>query len=75
VSLPEAPAQTDIERVLANQQLILERLDRYAEALNGLGQNVQWMVENVQGIFQMFSNPAFLAQLPQMFQGGQPDGG
>jgi hypothetical protein len=70
LSIPEAPATTDIERVLANQERILERQEALITAVNSLGVNVQWIIDNVQGVFQMFSNPQFLAQLPQMMGGG-----
>jgi hypothetical protein len=69
VSAPEAPATTDIEQVLANQALILEKMTAQTAAINSLGANVQWIIENVQGVFQMFSNPQFMAQLPQMMGG------
>jgi hypothetical protein len=69
VSLPEAPATTDIERVLQNQDLILAKLGELTLAVNGLGANQQWLIDNVKGIFQMFSNPQFMAQLPQMMGG------
>jgi hypothetical protein len=74
VSVPEAPAVTDIEQVLANQDKILALLAAQNTAINQLGANVQWIIDNVQGIFQMFSNPQFMAQLPQMM-GGMGNGG
>jgi len=69
VSIPEAPATTDIQRVLQNQELILAKQAEQTAAINSMGANVQWIIDNVQGIFQMFSNPQFMAQLPQMMGG------
>jgi hypothetical protein len=74
LSIPEAPAATDTERILANQERILERQEALITATNALGANVQWIIDNVQGIFQMFSNPQFMAQLPGMM-GGMGNGG
>lgn len=74
MSAPEAPATTDIQQVLLNQEKILEQQAAMIGAINALGQNVQWIIDNVQGIFQMFSNPQFMAQLPGMM-GGMASGG
>jgi hypothetical protein len=52
------------------QSEILGKVDRLIEALNGLGQNMQWMIDNVQGIFQMFGNPQFMSMLGPMVAGG-----
>lgn len=77
MSLPEAPATTDIQQVLQNQEKILAKQTELVLAVNGLGENLQWLIDNVKGIFQMFSNPQFMAQLPGMMggmsHGGQPE--
>jgi hypothetical protein len=51
----------------------LLKLDEYAavlkehgDAINNLGANVQWIVDNVQGIFQMFNSPQFMSMMPGM---------
>lgn len=69
----DVPVLTDTERILAAQTETQERLEKLTEAVNGLGQNVDWIVQNAQGIFQMFSNPAFMSMLPNVL-GGTPDG-
>lgn len=74
MSEPEAPATTDIERLIAAQKETQNLLNIQTTAINGLGANVQWIIDNVQGIFQMFQNPAFMSQLPAMM-GGMQDGG
>lgn len=74
MSAPEAPAVTDIQKVLQNQELILEKLSAHATAINALGANVQWVVDNAGNIFQMFQNPAFMANLPSVM-GGMIGGG
>ena len=58
----EVPAQTEAKQ-------ILEKLDKQTEAINAMGANIQWIVENVQGIFQMFGSPQMMAMLPQMMNG------
>lgn len=75
MSLPEAPVLTDIERLILAQEETQKRLDIQTQAINGLGQNVQWIIDNVQGIFQMFQNPAFMANIPSMMMGGMNSGG
>jgi hypothetical protein len=69
VSAPEVPVETEAAQILDRQQQTLDAVNKLIEAVNGLGANVQWIIDNVQGIFQMFSNPAFMAQLPQMMGG------
>ena len=58
----EVPAETEAKQ-------ILNKLDKQTEAINAMGANIQWIVENVQGIFQMFSSPQMMAMLPQMMSG------
>lgn len=82
MGIPEAPAQTDAEHMIAQNEEILARLDAQEELLqkiangyNGTGANVQWIVDNVQGIFQMFSNPAFMSQMMGQMTGALAHGG
>ena len=77
----EYPVQTDAEEIkelirqaLDGQKAINERLDRYVSPLNSIGENMTWLVQNVQGIFQMFASPQFMSQMSQMISGGIPDG-
>lgn len=74
MSAPEIPVQTEAAQILEGQQKLLEQNERIITALNGLGANVQWIIDNVQGIFQMFSSPQFMAQLPSLM-GGVSNGG
>lgn len=69
MSAPETPVQTEAAQILELQRQTLNKLDELIQAVNGLGGNVQWIIDNVQGIFQMFANPAFMAQLPGMMGG------
>lgn len=69
MSAPETPIETEWQIMLAKQDQILQQQAALIDALNGLGANVQWIIDNVQGIFQMFANPAFMAQLPGMMGG------
>lgn len=66
MSFAELTAETDIERVIKALDVLSARLDKFAEAINGLGQNQQWLIDQAQGIFQMFGNPSFLSALPGM---------
>jgi len=74
MSAPETPVQTEAVQLLQMQEVTNARLDALTDALNGLGQNVQWIIDNVQGIFQMFQNPAVMAQIASMM-GGMGNGG
>lgn len=74
---PETPAMTDPEKILngianiANEQAVMQnRLDEQAKAINMLGENMQWLVNNTQGIFQMFNSPAFMSQMTNALMGG-----
>jgi hypothetical protein len=69
----EYPAETEAKQIIAALESLEVKLDKHAEAINALGANVQWIVDNVQGIFQMFSSPAFMQMIPQMMSGGMPD--
>jgi hypothetical protein len=77
VSFAEPAAETDLERLYRENAEMRALIARQTEAINLLGANVQWIVENVQGIFKMFGSPQFAAMLPQMAagaMGGMPDG-
>lgn len=69
----DIPAETDPERILSALDLLDEkfdrqnaRLDSHAEAINGIGMNIQWLVDNAKHLFEMFGNPQFMKMLPQM---------
>ncbi len=76
----ELPEQTDAEKILAalddlhsEVHRLNERLDAQANGLNSIGSNVNWLTENVQGVFAMFQSPMMLQQLSSMM-GGIPNG-
>lgn len=66
MSLPDYPVETEAKQILAAQKELAEKVDRLTDALNGVGANVQWMIDNVKGIFEMFSSPQFMSMLPSM---------
>lgn len=69
MSYSEFPAETDVERLLASQAETQRLITGLTEAVNGMGANVQWIIDNVQGIFQMFGSPQMMAMLPAMMNG------
>lgn len=73
MSYADVPVLTDTEKILAAEAETQERLQKLTDAVNGMGANLQWIVDNAQNIFQMFSNPAFMSMLPSMMSGGAPD--
>ena len=81
VSQSEYPT-TDAEEIkngliLINNRLeeLTLRLDGQANGINGIGENLQWLVQNVQGIFQMFASPQFMSQMSNMLMGGMANAG
>lgn len=88
MSYAETPAMTDAEflkkEIVRLNDLIEDRKDReqaLVDAVNNMGKNLQWIVENVQGIFQMFSDPGVINNMMtsmmggNMMMGGITDGG
>lgn len=69
MSQAEAPAETEARQILAALETHGEKIDRQTDALNALGANIQWIVDNVKGIFEMFHNPMF----GSMMSGMMPD--
>lgn len=69
MSFTDVVPGTETERLLAAQEVQGEKIDRLTDAVNGLGKNVEWIIENVQGIFQMFGSPQMMAMLPAMMNG------
>jgi len=70
MGFPESPAETDIEFLKRVNMELREDVhdltlltEKQTEALNSLGKNVQWIIDNVQGIFQMFSNPNVINEM------------
>lgn len=71
MSYAETPVPSQADQILENQQMILDNQRKIMGALDGLGGNMQWLVDNVKGIFEMFGNP----QMMSMMQGMMPDMG
>lgn len=46
-----------------------DRLDGQATGINSIGENMMWLVNNVQGIFQMFASPQFMSQMTNLLMG------
>lgn len=77
MSYAEYPADTDAEKILhglddlkTQLNAISERLDNYRDSLNQTGENVAWLVQNVQNIFAMVNSPQFMNQLMGSVMGG-----
>lgn len=73
MSQAESPALTDAEQIKALLREVLDgqgalntRLDVYRDALNGVGENIVWLVTNTQGLFQMFASPQFMGQMTNL---------
>lgn len=74
MSLPEPAADTEAQQIIAGLQFVADRLDQLIEAVNGLGANQQWIVDNVKQIFEMFGSPAFMGQVMGALNGGLDSG-
>lgn len=72
VQVPEPAADTEAQQILNQLAAVNARLDGHAAAINGIGENIQWLVDNVKGIFQMFSNPMFMQQMMSSMSGMAP---
>jgi hypothetical protein len=59
-----------LRQCLEAQSALNERLDGQAVGINNIGENLNWLVTNTQGIFQMFASPAFMSQMSNMLMGG-----
>lgn len=72
MSYTETPVPTDIERLFEAQEQLNQRIDKLVDAVNGLGANQQWLIDQAKGIFQMFSSPQFMSSV---LSGGVLNGG
>lgn len=70
MSEPEYPALTDAELIKKmlreldqDMQYLSGRLDAHANAVNSIGENLTWLVNTLQGVMEMFNNPAMMGQL------------
>lgn len=69
MSAPEAPAETEARQILDALEHHGQRIEALTEAINGLGGNVQWIIDMAQNIFPMFMNPAFGSMVQGMVPG------
>ncbi|MGH9207782.1 MAG: hypothetical protein ACRD1G_14710 [Acidimicrobiales bacterium] len=69
MSAPDYPAGTETAQLLAAQAEQGARIDRLTDAVNGLGQNTQWIIERAEGLFQMLGSPQFMSVLGPMIGG------
>lgn len=69
MSYAEVPVKTEAQQLLDKMDELAARQDGVAAALNKLGEDFQWAIGQVQGIFQMFGSPQMMAMLPQMMNG------
>jgi prophage DNA circulation protein len=79
---PEYPALTDAEvikqGITAVQSAVKdldERLTEWRDTINAIGENIQWLVNNTQGLFQFLSNPAMVSQVMGSMMGGMSNAG
>lgn len=70
MSLPEPAADTEAQQILQGLARLENRIEQLALAVNGLGANQQWIVDNVKNIFEMFGSPAFMGQVMGAMNGG-----
>lgn len=75
MSFAEPAAETEAKQILAELKATQEKLAALTDAVNGLGANVQWVIDNATGIFQMFASPQFMSMIPSFMQGGMPNDG
>jgi hypothetical protein len=73
---------TDAEEIKLGLKKLLDaldglsqRLDGQAAGINHIGENLNWLVQNTQGLFQMFASPQFAAQMSNMLMGGMTSAG
>ena len=50
------------------------RLDQLVASHNAVGENVQWLTANTQGVFQMLNSPDMIGQMMGMLGGGLSGG-
>lgn len=82
MSFAEVPVLTDAEEIkqqntdiLAELAMVKDRQDKLVEGVNAIGQNVQWIVDNVQNVFAVLGNPALMSQMMGQVMGGAVNGG
>ena len=69
MSQAEPRAETDIEKLFRMQEEQAERIERLAEAVNYLGQNLQWMIDSAKPLLEMLNSPMFSTMAPGLMSG------
>lgn len=64
-----------LRQALDAQAALNMRLDGQAVGINNIGENLNWLVQNTQGLFQMFASPQFVSQMSNMMMGGMQNAG
>jgi hypothetical protein len=78
MSQQDFPAETEAKQILQGIEDIKARQDLHSTAINNLGSNLQWMIEQAAPLLEMFNSPMFSQMMPGMMagaMGGLPDGG
>lgn len=70
MSAPEAPAETEAQQILQGIEGLGTRVEAQTDALNHVGELLQWIVDNVSGLFQMMHNPMMGSMIGQVLSGG-----
>jgi hypothetical protein len=69
MSQAEPRAETDIEKLFRLIEEQSERMDRQADAINNLGENLQWMIDMAKPLLEMLNSPMFGAMAPGLMSG------
>lgn len=79
MSFADVPADTDAQKIIAGIDVLAHQLtdvenraDQLTQAVNATGAQVQWLIDNLQGIFAVVNSPAFRAQIMGALTGGMP---
>jgi hypothetical protein len=69
VGFSDIPAETDLDRLYRENAEQADRIVKLTAAVNEMGARLQWIIDRVDGIFQMFGSPQMTAMLPGMMAG------
>jgi hypothetical protein len=76
MSYADLPEETDAAKILSalddlNGMLkkVNTRLNSHAQGINGIGEQVNWLTDNVKNIFAMFNSPMFMQQMGSLMGG------
>jgi hypothetical protein len=69
VSYADIVPGTETQQLLAAMERLEARQAAVAEAVNGVGEKMQWIIEQTEGIFRMFGSPQMMSMLPNLMSG------